>query len=159
MELVGHPGLEPAFLAWKRCPYALDQRPRARSSAVEHSTFNRVVDGSNPSGLTNPTFDGFRAGHALPGVPRAGFVSLSAGDPRDEKRCESTAPGIRAAKILRGRINADKRCRNFYLNSSVWYSKGLNVQFREGNQLFLRRLLGLNGPAQLKRYTTRLQEQ
>lgn len=26
---------------------------RARSSVVEHSTFNRMVDGSNPSGLTN----------------------------------------------------------------------------------------------------------
>jgi hypothetical protein len=56
VELVGRIGRAGAFLAWKRCPYALDQRPWARSSAVEHSTFNRVVDGSNPSGLTTTTF-------------------------------------------------------------------------------------------------------
>jgi hypothetical protein len=31
--------------------------PGARSSVVEHPTFNRMVDGSNPSGRTNKIND------------------------------------------------------------------------------------------------------
>ena len=59
--------------------------PGARSSGVEHPTFNRMVDGSNPSGRTNspplprsidcrPRAIGLRCRSRLPGTPLAGIT-------------------------------------------------------------------------------------